>query len=460
MELVVDWPAITYAQVEDGSYIAYQVLGDAQLDILDLPNGTNISIDETSEEPHWERYVTRLASFSRLIRTDMRGVGLSDPRSSSEEPTLESAVRDAVAVLDAAEADHVAVLGPGLGGAIGMLLAAMHPERVRALILVNTTARWIRGEDYPHGFPARIVTDWTDAVTDPSGASEVPEGQNDADLYAKSLATDATFLQWWSRASKRGASPAAARALARMYLHVDVRSILPAISVPTLILHRSNQFMLPMGHAQYLAEHIEGASLVELPGEDTLAFAGNIDELVDPIEEFLTGGHTTGPADRVLATVMFIDIVGSTRKLAEQGDRRWNDLLQNHNAMVQRQVERFRGRLVKRIGDGTLMTFDGPARAIACARSIVGGAQQLGVDLRAGLHTGEIELLDDDIGGIAVHIAARVVDQGGANEILVSRTVTDLVAGSDIEFEDRGEHELKGVPGSWRLFAVRTYPST
>jgi class 3 adenylate cyclase len=337
-----------------------------------------------------------------------------------------------------------------------MLLSATHPERVGALVLVNTTARWVRGDDYPYGYSARTVAEWTDAVTDTSGESRVAEEATDAVLYAKSLASDSTFREWWSRASKRGASPSAARALSHMYAQVDVRSILPAISIPTLILHRRDQALLEIGHAQYLVDHIEGAKLVVLPGADTLAFAGNFDELIDPIEEFLTGGHGTRPADRVLATVMFIDIVDSTRQLAELGDRRWHDLLRSHNSMVRRQVERFRGRLVKRIGDGTLLTFDGPARAIACARSVVSGAQQLGVDLRAGLHTGEIELLDDDIGGIAVHIAARVVDMGAANEILVSRTVADLVAGSGIEFEDRGEHELKGVPGSWRLFAVRS----
>jgi class 3 adenylate cyclase/esterase/lipase len=369
---------------------------------------------------------------------------------------LESAVRDALAVLDAAGSDRVALLGTVLGGAMGLLLAARHPRRVRALILVNTTARWVQGDDYPYGFRAEDVVRWTEAVTDASGASEVPEELNDAVLYAKSLASDTMFRQWWSRASKRGASPAAARALSRMYGQVDVRSILPAISVPTLVLHRRHQAMLPMGHAQYLADHIEGATLVELPGADTLPFSGEIDELIDPIENFLTGGHRRGPVDRVLATVMFIDIVGSTRQLAELGDRRWHDILRSHNSIVQRQVERFGGRLVKRIGDGTLITIDSPARAIACARSIVADAQQLGVELRAGLHTGEIELLEDDIGGIAVHIAARVVDLGGPNEILVSRTVTDLVAGSSIEFVDRGEHELKGVPGSWQLFAVKS----
>jgi class 3 adenylate cyclase len=212
--------------------------------------------------------------------------------------------------------------------------------------------------------------------------------------------------------------------------------------------------MLRMGHAEYLADHIEGAELVELPGADSLPFSGNIDELIDPIEDFLTGSHGTGTVDRVLATVMFIDIVGSTEQLAELGDRRWRHILRNHDAMVRRQVERSRGRLIKSIGDGTLMTFDGPARAIACARSVVSGAQQLGIDLRAGIHTGEIELLGDDIGGIAVHIAARVQGLAGANEILVSRTVTDLVAGSGIEFVERGEYELKGVPGAWQLFAV------
>jgi len=452
---VVSLPPTGYARTDDGAHIAYQILGDAPLDLLELPNGTNISIDETPEEPHWERYVARLSSFSRLIRSDMRGVGLSDPLSPSEEPTLESAVRDALAVLDAAGADRVAVLGPGLGGAIGLLLAATHPQRVQALVLLNTTARWIEGEGYPHGFSAEVVAQWTEAVTDASGESEVPEELNDAVLYAHSLASDTAFRQWWARAARRGASPAAARARARMYAQIDVRSLLSTISVPTLVIHRREQPLLPLGHARYLAEHIPGATLVELPGADTLAFSGDIGELVDPIEEFLTGRHQTRAVDRVLSTVMFIDIVDSTRKLAELGDRRWSELIQNHDSMVDRQVERFRGKMIKHIGDGALMTFDGPARAIACAASVVAGAQQLGIDLRAGLHTGEIQLLGDDIGGIAVNIAARVAGEAGSGEVLVSRTVTDLVAGSGLEFDDRGERELKGVPGTWALFAVR-----
>ena len=453
---MLDQPTTSYARTEDGAHIAYQVLGSGPPDVLELSNGTNISIDETLEEPHWDRYISRLASFCRLIRSDLRGVGLSDPLSPTDQPTLESAVRDALAVLDTVGADRVVVLGPGFGGAIGLMLAATHPQRVSALVLVNATARWIRGDGYPHGFSAREIERWSEAVTDSSGEAQVPEEFNDAVLYAPSLAGNPPFRQWWSRASKRGASPAAARSLARMYNLIDVRPLLSAISVPTLVLHRRDQVLLPMGHAQYLADHIQGATLMELPGGDTLPFAGNTDELLNPIEDFLTGGHRTAPVDRVLATVVFIDIVGSTSRLAELGDRRWHEILQRHDSMVKRQIERFQGRRVKTIGDGMLMTFDGPARAIACASAVVAGAQQLGINLRAGLHCGEIELLGDDIGGIAVHMAARVADLASADEILVSRTVTDLVAGSGITFTARGEHELKGVPGTWQLFSVET----
>ncbi len=437
------------------AHIAFQTEGEGPLDILELSNGLNISIDETSDEPHWERYVRRLSSFSRLIRFDMRGVGLSDPLSSSEDPTLDSVVQDALAVLDGVEAGRVAVLGSGLGGALGILLSATHPQRVSALVLVNTTARWLRGDDYPYGFPADVVAEWTEAITDTTEAADVPEELSDAVLYASSLASDPTFREWWSRASRRGASPAAARVLARMQMNLDVRAILSSISVPSMVVHRSEQFLLPIGHAQYLADHVPGAQLVILPGSDTLPFSGNVDELIDPIEEFLTGGHQAREIDRVLATIMFIDIVGSTEQLAMLGDHRWHQVLAHHDAMVIRQVERFRGRLVKRIGDGALMTFDGPARAISCATALVAGAQQLGIRLRVGLHSGEIELLGDDIGGIAVNIASRVADLAGPDEIFVSRTVNDLVAGSAIAFDERGEHELKGVPGAWKLFAVK-----
>jgi pimeloyl-ACP methyl ester carboxylesterase/class 3 adenylate cyclase len=444
---------IRYARSGD-AHIAYEVEGEAPLDLLELSNGTNISIDETEEEPHWERYVHRLASFSRLIRFDMRGVGLSDPLSPSEAPTLESMIEDALAVLDAAGAERVAVLGPGFGGAAGILLAATHPERVKALVLVNSTARWLQDDDYPHGFPAEAVAQWSEATIDTSGASELPEELNDAVLYAASLASDPAFRPWWSRASRRGASPAAARALSELYTRVDVRSALSSVSVPTLVVHRREQVLLPMGHARYLADHISGAELVTLPGADSLPFAGDIDELIDPIEQFLTGERQVNPANRVLATIMFTDIVGSTEQVAQLGDRRWDEVLTRHDSMVHRQIERFRGRLVKRTGDGVLLTFDGPARAISCAISIVAGARQLGIMLRVGVHSGEIEVRDGDIGGIAVHIASRVADAAEPGEVFVSRTVTELVAGSGIAFADRGVHSLRGVPGQWQLLAV------
>ena len=446
-------PETRYALCGD-AHIAYQVVGKGPLDLLELSNGTNISIDETNEEPHWERYVRRLASFSRLIRFDMRGVGLSDPLSPSEAPTLESTVDDALGVLEAAGAERVAVLGAGFGGAVGILMAATHPDRVQALVLVNSTARWLRDDDYPFGIPAEDVFQWAEAIQDTTGNFEMPEELNDAVLYAVSLASDQGFRQWWARASRRGAGPAAARALAELYNRVDVRSALTSVGAPTLVVHRREQILLPIGHAEYLADHLPNVTFVSVPGSDTLPFSGDIDELIDPMEEFLTGERPVRLPERVLATIMLSDIVGSTERVAELGDRRWRDLLVHHDAMVQRQIQRFRGRLIKHTGDGVLGTFDGPARAISCARSIVEGARQLGIMVRVGLHSGEVEVLDDDVGGIAVHIASRVSDLAGPGQILVSRTVNDLVAGSGIEFSDRGEHELKGVPGTWRLFAV------
>lgn len=446
-------PETHYARRGD-AHIAYQVSGDSPLDLLELPNGTNISIDETPEEPHWERYVRRLASFSRLIRFDMRGVGLSDPLSPAESPTLESTVDDALAVLDAAGVESVALLGPGYGGAVGILMAATHPDRVKALVLVNSTARWTRTEDYPYGYRPEDITQWSEATRDTTGTHELPEELNDAVLFAPSLAPDPGFRQWWSRASRRGAGPATARALAELYNNLDVRAALSSVAVPTLVVHRRQQSMLPIGHAQYLADHLPDAHFVPLPGSDTLQYSGDIDQLLEPVEEFLTGERQASQPDRVLATIMFSDIVGSTEQVAELGDRRWHDVLVRHDAMVERQVERFHGRLVKHIGDGALATFDGPARAISCARSMVEGASQLGIKVRVGLHSGEVEVLEDDVAGIAVHIASRVADLAGSGEVLVSRTVGDLVAGSGIEFSDRGEHELKGVPGTWRVLQV------
>jgi pimeloyl-ACP methyl ester carboxylesterase len=326
-------PETHYARVGD-AHIAYQVIGQGPLDLLELSNGTNISIDETNEEPHWERYVHRLASFSRLIRFDMRGIGLSDPLSPSEAPTLESTVDSALAVLDAAGTARVAVLGPGFGGAVAVLLAATHPDRVQAVVLVNSTAKWLRDDEYPYGFRAEDISEWAAGVQDTTGNVEVPEELNDAVLYAPSLASDQEFRQWWSRASRRGAGPTAARALSELYNRIDVRSALGSVGAPTLVVHRREQLLLPFGHAQYLADHLPNGTLVSLPGSDTLPYSGDINELIEPIEEFLTGERPLSMPERVLVTVMFSDIVGSTEQLADLGDRRWRDLLARHDAMV------------------------------------------------------------------------------------------------------------------------------
>lgn len=442
-----------YARSHD-AHLAYQVEGAGDPPILELSNGTNLSIDETADEPHWERYVARLAALGCLVRFDLRGVGLSDPLPASHTVTLESTVEDALAVMDDAGIEQAVVVGSGFGGAVGVMLAAGHPERVRSLVLLNATARFLRDDDYPHGFPAEMVWQWSEAITDTTGTADVPEELNDAVLYAPSLADDPDFRRWWSRASQRGASPTAARALARLYNQTDVRAVLPHLSVPTLIVQRRDVFILPVGHARYLADHIPGAELVVVPGADALPFAGDLDDLLGPVEEFLTGERHRPDPERVLATVLFTDIVGSTDHVVELGDRRWRETLLRHDAMVQRQLERFRGRLVKRTGDGSLATFDGPARAIDAAAAMVAGARQLGLVLRTGVHCGEVELLGEDIGGIAVHIAARVAALAGPGEVLVSRTVRDLVAGSGIRFEARGTHLLRGVPGDWELYAA------
>jgi len=436
-------------------HIAYQVAGEGPPDVLELTDGTYISIDESSEEPHWERYIGRLSSFCRLIRFDIRGVGLSDPLPPASAPTLEQMMEDALAVLDAVEAGPLAVIGPGFGGCIGMLLAASHPERVQSLVLVNASARSLYDKDYPMGLPLEEVTRWQAAVIEPDRSSPVPEQLSDVVLYVPSLAEDPTFRQWWSRASRRGASPAAASALSPLFRNADVRGVLSSITAPTLVVHRAERSLIQsVEHARYLEEHIPNAQLLVLPGSDLLPYAGNIDELVDPIEQFITGERHRPQRDRMLATIVFTDIVGSTKQAAELGDRRWRALLDQHDGMVRRQLERFRGRYVKNTGDGALITFDGPARAIDCSLAIRDGARQLGLEERVGLHSGEVETLGNDIGGIAVHIASRVAELTGPGEVWVSRTVADLVAGSGIVFEDRGAYELRGVPNPWQLFSV------
>lgn len=439
-----------YAQ-RDGVHIAYQVLGQGEPHLL-LFFSCSVSIDSMDEEPALLRFHSRLASFSRLIRFDRRGIGLSDPLAQSERPAMEQWVEDAIGVLDAAGVESAALCADMTASAKAIMMATTHPNRVSQLIIVNGSARVVAAPDYPIGVPRRIIDRFLDVATEPNA---VDQGFDDLALFGPSVADNPVFRSWWIRSGRRGASPSTAKLTLRMENLADVRDLLPLIRVPTLIVHRRDDEAIRSTHGRYLAEHIPGAKYVEVPGRDALYWVGETETMLAEIEKFLTGTHVAPELDRVLATVLFTDIVDSTVQASIMGDRAWHDRLDAHDAMVRRQLERFRGKEVKTTGDGFLATFDGPARAIQCGRAIRDGAQQLGVQVRSGLHTGEVELRGDDISGIAVHIGGRISALADAGEVLVSRTVTDLVEGAGIEFDDRGEHELKGVTGKWRVYSVR-----
>ena len=451
---MTDIPETRYAKTADGVHIAYQVLGDGPRDLLSFGYGSNFSIDSRDEEPHLRHFEHRLASFSRFIRFDPRGMGLSDPVSPDSRPSIENWVDDALAVLDAADSREASFLACGTTAADAVVAAATHADRCASLVLVNTYACMVRQPDYPHGYRREFLDEVIEGIVDTSADREAV-GPDDVELLTPSLAPDPDYRAWWRRVGQRNASPAAARARLITMFGADVRAVLPSVRCPTLVVQRCGVAFLDIGHGRYLAEHIAGARLVELPGVDNHPYAGDSEAVIEEIEEFLTGVRWGSPADRVLATVLFTDIVGSTEHAVRVGDRAWRTRLDRHEAIVDEDLRRFRGRRVKFTGDGILATFDGPARAMRCARSIETAAQRLGLEVRAGLHTGEVEVRGDDLSGIAVHIAERVCAHAGPGEVLVSRTVTDLVAGSGIEFDDRGEHELKGVPGAWRLFAVK-----
>ncbi|MBF6558021.1 MAG: alpha/beta fold hydrolase [Acidimicrobiales bacterium] len=440
-------PETCYATTADGLHIAYQLEGGGPLHLIELSNGTLFSIDATPEQPRWQNYVDRLASFASLIRFDLRGIGLSDPLGSSEAPTVEQWASDALAVLDAEQVAETAVVGVSFGGLAALLLAATHPERVRALILVNSYARLLRGDDYHVGVPVPVWERFSETVIEPGASSG-----DDLPLMAPGLASDTSFSTWWRRAGHRGASPAAARAVWRA-VAIDLRSILGTLQVPTLVVHAGANDFIRVGHGRYLAEHIPNARYVELDTADHVPWSSDAD-FVGEIEEFLTGARRLAPTDRHLATVLFTDIVSSTEQATALGDQAWKERLELHDRAIDRQLARFGGLLVKRTGDGVLATFDGPARAVQCAVAIRDAIRQVGLTIRAGLHTGEIEQRGNDVAGIAVHLAQRVQGAARPGEVLVSRTVVDLVGGSGLQFEDRGEHDLKGVPDPWRLFSV------
>jgi pimeloyl-ACP methyl ester carboxylesterase len=434
-------PETRYARSGD-YHIAYQVVGDGPVDLVYVP-GWMSQVEHYWDEPAVAKYFNRLAAFSRLILFDRRGTGLSDPVPSA--PTLEEQMDDVVAVMDAAGSERAGVFAWLDGGSMAALFAATHPERTSALVLYEAMPRMSWAPDYdwaprPEERLARVDT-WG-------------RGQSLPQL-APASAGDPRLQQWFARLERLAASPGTAAKLINMSAQVDVRAVLPSIQVPTLVLHRAHDTAIDIRHSRYLAEHIPGARFVELPGNQVFTFDDDTELLVDEIEEFLTGARHGGESERVLATVMFSDIVDSTSRAAQLGDRRWRGTLESLEATVGGMLPSFRGRAVKTLGDGFLATFDGPARAIRCGTAIRDSVRnQFGLELRTGLHTGEIELMGRDVGGIAVHIGARVAATAEPGEVLVSGTVKDLVVGSAIEFEDRGEHELRGVPGRWRLWAV------
>jgi pimeloyl-ACP methyl ester carboxylesterase len=441
MELMRTPPETRYAKSGD-LHIAYQVVGSGPLNLVLVP-GFVSHIEWLWEEPGCARFLARLASFSRLILFDKRGTGLSDQV--ADMPTLEERMDDVRAVLDAAGADQAAIMGVSEGGPMSVLFAATYPKRTRALVLCATFAdagAWVRTPEHLERMLDFVDKAWGTGKSLPR--------------VAPSVANDARFQQWWARLERLGASPGAAMALIRMNSGIDVRPVLSAVHVPTLVIHRANDTFINADAGRYIAQQIPGAKYVELPGDDHILWTGDADAVEDEIEEFLTGVRHAPERDRVLATVLFIDMVNSTMKAAALGDRRWKDQLESYYSTVRHELKRFMGHEVNFVGDAVLATFDGPARAIRCGCAIRDALRREGVEIRTGLHTGECEITagGSKVEGIAVHIGARVAAAARASEILVSRTVKDLVAGSGLRFQDRGTHSLKGVPAKWHLFAA------
>lgn len=440
-------PEVRYARSGD-LHIAYTVIGSGPLDIVVVP-GFISHLEIMWENPAIVALFERITRYGRLIILDKRGTGMSDPV--AEAPTLEQRMDDIRAVMDAAGSNRAAVLGVSEGAPLCILFAAAFPHRCSALVLIGGLARSTWAPDYPWAAPKEALIESAATFTAPGWG----RGEN-LEIFAPSLATDPAMVEWWARLERNSASPGMVTQLFMMFLDIDVRDVLPLIQVPTLVLHRTGDRVVSVHAGRWLASRIPGARFVELPGRDHTPWAGDVEAVAGEIEEFITGARSAAPVevDRVLATVLFVDIVASTERAAALGDRRWRELLERYYAVVRNELSRHRGREVKTVGDGVLATFDGPARGIRAARAMVEGAAAIGLETRAGLHAGECEVMGDDIGGIAVHIGARVAALAAPGEVLVSSTVKDLVAGSGIAFSERGVHQLRGVPGEWSLFAA------
>ena len=444
-------PSTGYARL-GGQRIYYQVLGDGPVDLI-VNTGAWGSIDVEWEDPETRLFYQKIARFSRVIQFDRRGSGASDPIPLDALPPWESFIEELECVMDEVGSERAAVLGAADGGPASMLFAANQPDRVSALIIWCTFARLLADDDYPFGVPVAEAEDYVRQLGEGWGTPEV------AAQWVPSRADDPSFLDWLAKVQRSVYSPSAAEAYVRQGLATDARAILPTIRVPTLVVHVAANPVVPIEFGRYIADHIDGATFVEQPGTDASPYWEHPDLFISAVEEFLTGIRPAAVPDRRLATVMFTDIVESTRRAEQLGDRSWRTLLDVHDETARRQIKRHQGVMVKHTGDGVLATFDGPGRAIRSAADLQDELSRVQIDLRTGIHAGEIEIRGDDVSGIAVHLAARVMAEADPGEILVSRTVHDLVVGSEIGFSDRGTHQLKGIEGQWQLYSV-TQPST
>lgn len=427
-------------------HIAYQVIGDGPIDLVFVP-GFVSNVEALWTSPARATFFHRLASFSRLILFDKRGTGMSDR--SSQIFTLEQRMLDVLAVMDAAGSERAALFALSEGGPMSFLFATSYPQRTTALVLYGSYAKRSWAPDYPFAWRDEK---WTTVLKNIEEHWGTPEGIN-LDMWAPSIADDEQRASAEAAYLRAAASPGAVLAVMKMNREIDVRDILPSVRVPTLILHRVDERVIHVENARYMARRIPGAKLVELPGIDHMPWAADTEPLVQEVEEFLTGQRHAPDVERILATVLFTDIVESTERAAALGDRKWRQLLESYQSLVRQQLGQFRGREIDTAGDGFLASFDGPARAIRCAAAVRDRSRSLGMEIRAGLHTGECEIMGEKLGGIAVHIGSRVAGKAAPGEIVVSQTVKDLVAGSGLSFAERGAHQLKGVPGEWRLYA-------